>query len=183
MKKIIIVTGALATGKSTYSNILSKRYNIPVLNKDDIKEKLSDIFGFSNREENLKLSHATYEVMKYSLNKTIESNSSIILEANFHTEEVEELVKILDSSSYDYIFLVLSADIDILYDRYIKRSKENRHPCHLSGIKSYDEFKNYIEINNEIEYPTNNIRINANDFSFEKNATLFKMIDSFINKE
>ena len=29
----------------------------------------------------------------------------------------------------------------------------------------------------------NNIRINANDFSFEKNATLFKMIDSFINIE
>ena len=37
MKKIILLTGDLAAGKSTFSRLLADRYKIPCYNKDDIK--------------------------------------------------------------------------------------------------------------------------------------------------
>ena len=56
MKKLLLITGDLATGKSTFANILSKRYDTNVFFKDSIKEVLGDTIGFANREENKKLS-------------------------------------------------------------------------------------------------------------------------------
>ena len=80
MQKIIIITGALATGKSTFSALLSDKLLVPSINKDNIKEILSDNFGFSSREENLKLSHATYEIMKYFMQRLMMESKDFILE-------------------------------------------------------------------------------------------------------
>lgn len=38
--------GDIAAGKSTFANILSKRYNTNVFFKDSIKEVLGDTIGF-----------------------------------------------------------------------------------------------------------------------------------------
>ena len=54
MRKLLLITGDLATGKSTFSNILSQRYKVNVFCKDSIKEVLGDTIGFKNREENKK---------------------------------------------------------------------------------------------------------------------------------
>ena len=61
MKKLLLITGDIATGKSTFANILSKRYHTNMFFKDSIKEVLGDTIGFSNREENKKLSFASME--------------------------------------------------------------------------------------------------------------------------
>ena len=61
MKKLLLITGDLATGKSTFSNVLAKRYQITVFQKDSIKEVLGDHIGFTNREENLKLSQTLWD--------------------------------------------------------------------------------------------------------------------------
>ena len=65
MRKVIIITGHLAALKSTISKSLSSDFKIVVLNKDTIKEVLGDTIGFSNREDNLKLSKATFEIIKF----------------------------------------------------------------------------------------------------------------------
>ena len=64
MKKLLLITGDLATGKSTYAKILSKRYDTNVFFKDSIKEVLGDTIGFSNREENKKYRNP-HELNKY----------------------------------------------------------------------------------------------------------------------
>ncbi len=63
MRKLLLITGDLATGKSTFASILSKRYQANVFLKDSIKEVLGDTIGFANREENKKLSDAAMELM------------------------------------------------------------------------------------------------------------------------
>lgn len=40
MKKLLLITGDIATGKSTFANILSKRYHTNMFFKDSIKEVL-----------------------------------------------------------------------------------------------------------------------------------------------
>ena len=94
MKKLLLIMGDLATGKSTFANILSKRYDTNVFFKDSIKEVLGDTIGFSNREENKKLSNATMELMFFLFSEFGKLNKNLILESNFHTEELEMLKKL-----------------------------------------------------------------------------------------
>ena len=58
MKKLLLITGDLAAGKSRFASILSKRYGVAVMYKDKIKEVLGDTIGFKDREENKRLSNA-----------------------------------------------------------------------------------------------------------------------------
>lgn len=55
MGKLLLLTGDLATGKSTFAGILSRRYDANLFFKDSIKEVLGDTIGFSNRAENKKI--------------------------------------------------------------------------------------------------------------------------------
>jgi dephospho-CoA kinase len=63
MRKLLLIMGDLATGKSTFANLLSQRFKTVLFCKDPIKETMGDTFGFSNRAENLKLSYATADLM------------------------------------------------------------------------------------------------------------------------
>lgn len=181
MNKLILITGSLATGKSTYSSILSKKFEIPVFNKDNIKEILSDSFGFSNREENLKLSKATFELMVYAFKQFSIINKDLILEANFHQNEVDYLNDLALKLNYQVLYLVLKGDVDILYKRFTARAlNENRHPCHLSGPTTYDAFKEYIRTGELIEYNNNKILIDSSTFDYQKDSNLLISIKNFL---
>ena len=61
--KIIIVAGILAGGKTTFSQRLSKELGIPCLNKDLIKIELNKNIEINNREDSIKLSITTANIM------------------------------------------------------------------------------------------------------------------------
>ena len=61
MKKLILIGGVLAGGKSTFSHLVGERFGISVVNKDRLKEILGDNIHTSNREENKKLSVIAFE--------------------------------------------------------------------------------------------------------------------------
>ena len=124
MRKLLLMTGDIAAGKSTFSEILSKRYGIAAFQKDSIKEVLGDIIGFHNREENKRLSDATIEIMCHIFSKAMVTGNSLILEANFHEEELKKLHAIAHENQYDVLTLVLRGDAEILYDRYLFRMNE-----------------------------------------------------------
>ncbi|MBD5518957.1 MAG: AAA family ATPase, partial [Lachnospiraceae bacterium] len=133
MKKLLLITGDIAAGKSTFSKILSERYCAAVFQKDTIKEILGDHVGFHNREENKILSNATIEIMCHLFSQIAVSDNNVILEANFHEDELKKLHSIAQENQYDVLTLVLRGNADVLYNRYIHRmNEENRHPVHLT---------------------------------------------------
>ena len=67
MKKLILMGGDLASGKSTYSNIIGDKFNVLVINKDNLKEILGDTIIVNNREENKKLSVISFDLICYFL--------------------------------------------------------------------------------------------------------------------
>ena len=75
MRKLLLVMGDLAAGKSTFANMLSKRYHTVVFFKDSIREVLGDTIGFSNREESKKLSRATMELMFHIFSRLAKQGS------------------------------------------------------------------------------------------------------------
>ena len=184
MKKLLLIMGDLATGKSTFANILSKRYDTNVFFKDSIKEVLGDTIGFSNREENKKLSSATMELMFFIFSEFGKLNKNLILESNFHTAELERLQKIAFENDYEVLTLVLRGDVEILYKRYLNRMQnENRHPVHLSTtLDVFDDFKGCTEYLRTEKIHGNTICINADDFSYQTDKEILSQIDEFMGR-
>lgn len=182
MKKLLLITGDLAAGKSTFAEFLSKRYGIIAFHKDTIKEILGDTVGFSDREENLKLSHATMELMMFLFGEFVKQGKDLILESNFHTGELERLHHIAGESGYQVLTLVLRGDIATLHGRYLHRIyKENRHPVHLSTtFDVFEDFKAYIEHSRKEEIPGEILAISASDFSYQNNQEVLAKLDEFM---
>lgn len=185
MRKVLLVMGDLATGKSTFANILSQRYDTSYYCKDTIKEVLGDTIGFSNREENLKLSKATVELMFFLFGEYTKLGKSLILESNFHKVDLERLHIMAEENGYEVLILVLRGDIEILHQRYLHRiHHENRHPVHLSTtLDVFEDFKGYTEWSRKEEIPGNTITINADDFFYQSDEALLKKIDMFMGKK
>ena len=184
MKKLLLIMGDLATGKSTFANILAKRYNTSVFCKDTIKEVLGDTIGFANREENLKLSKATMELMLFMFSEFTKLEKDLILESNFHASELERFQKIATGNGYDVLTLVLRGDVESLHKRYLNRmNNENRHPVHLSTTMDvFEDFKRYTERSRGEAVPGNVIEINADNFSYQTDTAILKEIDAFIGE-
>ena len=145
MSKVIIITGDLASGKSSLADSLSLRLNVPCFKKDKIKENLVDKYGFKDREENRKLSIQAVKYMLEALKRFASLNQDIILEANFREEEMAELEKIIKEFNVDVTLFVLRGDIEVLYQRFLERLP-NRHIAHTSIHleDSVDKFREYL---------------------------------------
>lgn len=182
MKKLLLIMGDLATGKSTFANILSKRYDTNVFYKDSIKEVLGDTIGFSNREENLKLSKATMELMFFIFFEFSKLHKKLILESNFHKVDLERLHKMAYENNYEVLTIVLRGDVEILHKRYLNRIyNENRHPVHLSTtLDVFDDFKGYTEYSRNEGVIGKAININANNFSYQTDKEILISIDEFM---
>lgn len=182
MKKLLLITGDIATGKSTFANILSKRYHTNMFFKDSIKEVLGDTIGFSNRKENKKLSFASMELMFYIFSEFASLEKDLILESNFHKSELERLHKIAEDNGYDVLTIALFGDVDVLHERYLNRmTNENRHPVHLSTtIDKFEDFKKCSDYMKRIEIPGEVMRINATDFGYQNNEEILAKIDAFM---
>lgn len=182
MKKLLLIMGDLATGKSTFANILSMRYETNVFFKDSIKEVLGDTIGFSNREENKKLSSATMELMFFIFSEFGKLGKNLILESNFHTVELERMHRIASENNYEVLTLVLRGDVEILHKRYLNRMhNENRHPVHLSTtLDVFDDFKRCTDYLRSEEILGNIIHIDADDFSYQTDIDILEKIDRFM---
>jgi predicted kinase len=147
MKKLLLIMGDLASGKSTFANILSKRYDTVLFCKDPIKETLGNTFGFTNRAENLKLSYATADLMYLIFREFAQLNKDLILESNFRIGELEKLHQIAAENDYQVLTLVLRGDVQVLHKRYLNRMhNENRPAVHLCAeFNSIDGFGAYLE--------------------------------------
>lgn len=146
MQKLILITGDLAAGKSTLAKKLSQNLNALYFTKDILKEILSDTVGFSNRQENKKLSIASVNVMNHIFSQYAFFKQDLILEANFHKDEIETLQNLANQNNYKVIILYLQGNSDTLFERFSNRIKnENRHPTHCtSDIIDKENFTKYL---------------------------------------
>lgn len=182
MKKLLLITGDIAAGKSAFSKILSERYCAVVFQKDTVKEILGDRVGFHNRTENKVLSHAAVDIMCHVFSRIAKTGADVILEANYHEDELNRLHTLAGENQYAVLTLVLRGDADVLYNRYLHRmNKENRHPVHLSTTLDIKE--DFINMTNQMhseKIPGKNMIIDASDFSYQENPEILSRIDFFM---
>ena len=87
MKKLIVVTGYCATGKSTFARNLAQELKIPCFSKDTLKEAMADGFGENNEHLQNKGSAATTRMMLHIAECCLNVGQACILEANFRLEQ------------------------------------------------------------------------------------------------
>ena len=182
MKKLILAAGDLACGKSTFCGQLSRRFDIPVFYKDNIKEVLGDTIGFANRAENLKLSAATFALLRHSFLQFADLGHDLILESNFRQHELDELLTLAAAHGYEVLVLILRADLTVLHKRYLHRiSDENRHPVHrVSTFNDFNGFREYVESTRPQLDGPQAVHICADNFSYQTDPVLLGRIEDFL---
>ena len=146
MNKLIIINGDLAAGKSTLAASLSEELRIPYVIKDTLKEIACDEIGYASREENRRLSKTATSAMIYFFKQCAVVGNDLILEANFRHQELADLELIAEQYSYQVLLIVLTGDIELLYQRFLDRLP-SRHIAHrsLNLETSLERFADYIE--------------------------------------
>ena len=179
MKKLILIGGVLAGGKSTFSHIIGERFGISVVNKDRLKEILGDNITTANREENKKLSVIAFELMSYLAEG---EGSTLILESNFKDYELKTLKEKCDATGCDVLSIFLDGDDATLHSRFIKRLGENRHPVHKS--QDFTRIGDFTDTLNELraaEYFGEILHVDCTDFSYQTDESIFERIKVFLN--
>jgi len=165
-KFIIFVSGLLASGKTTFSEYLSNGLGVLLINKDYVKEVLCETIGFNNREENLKLSDATHQLMRHITESSMRVCLPIILESNFNPGDAKYFRNEIQKYGYTPITMMLTGDKKVLYQRFIKRW-EKRHPAHKSfPLPTWEEFNTQPD-NGWERFDVGGEKITVNTTNFE----------------
>lgn len=175
MNNLILIAGDLAAGKSTLAYSLGNVLSYVVLTKDELKEIECDVFSYANREENKKLSRAAFKNMLYFFKQSSEAGVDLILDSNFRSEEVCDIADIAYEHGYNVVLLYLTADYEVLYERFLDRVA-TRHRAHLSiGLQdNYQKFIDYIDYlrNQDLVFERNTIDIT----NLDKDAVLSEVV-------
>ncbi|MFA6301319.1 MAG: AAA family ATPase [Candidatus Paceibacterota bacterium] len=139
--KIILFRGRPGVGKTTISNILSKKTGIPVLRKDDIYDVVSE-FIESHQVRN-KISYGSLYAI---LESNIKTNCSFIIDFPFHSIEHFSIIKKWCGEKEVELnsILVICSDERIWAERFNERTK-NPKPNQL--ITNFEKMKeNYKDM-------------------------------------
>ena len=121
-KRIILIAGLLAAGKTTFALRLSRELSVPCFCKDLFKTALSNSLPVGNQTESKRLSAATFDGMVFAAERCMEAGQPLILEANFHQRgEGDRLRALVSRCGYQALTFVLVGDLRVLYDRFVAR--------------------------------------------------------------
>lgn len=144
-RKLVLIVGELAAGKSTIAEYLAARFSVPCFTKDRIKELLCDRFGVGTREENLQLSYLTFDLLLHIFERFSASGQPLILESNFRQNELDRLEAAAGEAGYETLTLFLTGDLHVLHERFLARAASgSRHPAHLT--QRLDAFEDFAAI-------------------------------------
>lgn len=126
----MIVHGLPCSGKTTLAREISRRFNLPLYEKDRVKEILFDSLGWNNVAWSRKLSQASKQVLYSIISEEISVGHSMIVECNFSPEydSLPIQAAILGKDS-KVIQIICHAPGEVLIERFKKRTG-SRHPGH-----------------------------------------------------
>ena len=169
-KNLIIITGELAAGKTSYGKKISETLKIPFFSKDEIKEILFDSFNKSNMdyESKRKIGVSSYSIFYYIIEEQMKVGLPIIVESNFVKESVPIIKNLLNKYNYNDITVRFEGDLHILHKRFLEREYSSERHAGLVSNGIFDNFEDYEKISiksKEFKISNNEILVDTTDFS------------------
>jgi len=137
LAELIVVSGAPASGKTTLARLLGDRAALQVLEKDALKEALSDALGHpSDVAASNRLGSASYAALFTFAHELLIQDIGLIIESNFRRGVSEsELLRVAALASSTRLIHCTAPD-DVLAERYQSRfNARARHPAHLDDLR------------------------------------------------
>ena len=139
--RLIIVSGAPASGKTRLAERLAADLGYPLLTKDLIKESLFDTVGSPDRVSSRQLSLVAYSILYRVVDRLIAAKVNLVMEGNFQRGISENGLAPLTLVS-EAILIHCTAATEELIRRYDRRATEPlRHPGHHDGPLSADNVR------------------------------------------
>jgi predicted kinase len=166
--KMIIITGHLAAGKTTFSTKLSEALQIPCLQKDTIKSVIGKDITMKNRDESKLFSNVTFHLMMYVADLLMSCGYPYILEGNFTPHNEDDLRCLLDRHGYEALTFLFHGDISVLHQRFLARDlTSERDPANKSygTLTQYCDFEDVLKILGTFSTGNKIVKIDCTDFT------------------
>ena len=168
---LIVVSGFSCTGKTTLAQKIAKRYSLPLISRDDIKESLYNSLGYSDREWSKKLGVASYELLYLFLDKILVNKQDLIVESNFQPEfDERKFLNLKNKHQFNLLQIHCYAATEVILERFKNRAiSGTRHPGHVDHLNNEEIKLNLQKGSYEI--------FKASDRSIKIDTTDFNLID------
>lgn len=133
---VIIVSGRPGVGKTHLAARLARRYALPLIAKDAIKESLFDTLGTGDARWSRRLSDAAFATLFVVAGEVLEAHGSVLLEGNFRVQEHEDPMRaLLKRRQCEFIQVLCRLPDAERRERLERRATRNeRHPGHLDRL-------------------------------------------------
>ena len=188
-KKIIIIEGYLASGKSTFAKQLSKQINVPYLIKDTFKIALCENIAVSNRTESSRFSTVTFDAMMYVVERMLETGYPIIIEGNFVSAGVKKvneagIIKhLIDSYGYDSLTFKFTGNTQVLFKRFVEREEtaERGQVNKIGSEISYDDFNRWCHNLDSFDVGRKVVEVDTSDFVLMDFDSYYELARQFMD--
>lgn len=188
-KKIIIVEGYLASGKSTFALSLSKAFGVPYLIKDTFKSALCKNIEITNRSESSKFSVVTFDAMMYVVERLMEMGYPVIIEGNFapsgmkKIDEAGEIKRLIETYEYHSLTYKFKGDTKVLHKRFVEReATAERGQANKLGFEvKYEDFDRWCHKLDPFDVGGEMMEVDTTEFSNVDFAELVNVAKRFAN--
>jgi predicted kinase len=136
-RRVFLVTGLPATGKTTLARALARELAAALLSKDGIKEPLLDTLGAADRAASRRLSDASFAVLFALADEYLPLLGTVVLEGNFRPGEHEPALAALLArhAPVSCTQMLCRVPEALRQERLAARAADPaRHPGHRDGV-------------------------------------------------
>jgi len=180
---LIIITGIPASGKTTLARAITNRYQLPLLQKDIIKETLYDSMEHTNNAQSPMLGGVSLQLIFTLANTFLSAGQSVVLESNFHKDrDFEQLLTLINKYQPNVVQIVCKGDSKTLFDRFKHRATtEQRHPVHTDPF-TFEQYCKHVDNKTYGPFKLDGtlIELETTDFTTMNTDEIYSKLDTLL---
>lgn len=189
--KLLVITGYLAAGKSTFARRLGRELKIPCFVKDTFKSAVCESVSITDRAESSRFSAVTFDAMCYAAERLLEAELPVILEGNFvpaGVKAVDEAGRLRDlAARYGVPVLAFRfrGETRVLHERFLQRegTPERGQANHMFETVSWEAFDRLCRNLEGADFGGETVDIDTTDFGAADFETYIACARHFLKQD